>query len=46
MNLLPGGTGVLSEAEVGTCMAPAPYAPVIEGGYTVRHADLPPARQR
>ncbi|MGZ0233778.1 hypothetical protein [Streptomyces sp. CPS1] len=46
VNLLPGGTGAPSEAEVGTCMAPAPYAPVVKGGYTVRHADLPPAPQR
>ncbi|MER5968429.1 hypothetical protein ABT112_01530 [Streptomyces sp. NPDC002055] len=29
-------------AEAGTCMAPAPYAPVTKGGYTVRHAELPP----
>ncbi|GHG53566.1 hypothetical protein GCM10018779_15640 [Streptomyces griseocarneus] len=27
---------------VGTCMAPAPFAPVAEGGFTVRHAELPP----
>ncbi|HZG07034.1 MAG TPA: hypothetical protein VE546_26285 [Streptomyces sp.] len=26
---------------VGSCMAPAPFAPVTEGGYRVRHADLP-----
>ncbi|MFD9571138.1 hypothetical protein ACFWBI_14945 [Streptomyces sp. NPDC059982] len=45
VNLLPGGAGEPTEAEVGTCMAPAPYAPVTRGGYTVRHADLlpPPA---
>ncbi|MBC6457408.1 hypothetical protein HKK72_05775 [Actinomadura sp. HBU206391] len=29
------------EGRAGTCMAPAPYAPVTKGGYTVRHADLP-----
>ncbi|MFD8993750.1 hypothetical protein [Streptomyces abikoensis] len=29
-------------SDVGTCMAPAPYAPVTKGGYTVRHAELPP----
>ncbi|MFI9308977.1 hypothetical protein [Streptomyces triculaminicus] len=27
---------------VGTCMAPAPFAPVAEGGFTVKHAELPP----
>ncbi|MFI9722377.1 hypothetical protein ACIHFE_22415 [Streptomyces sp. NPDC052396] len=27
---------------IGTCMAPAPFAPVTKGGFTVRHADLPP----
>ncbi|MFD7547751.1 hypothetical protein [Streptomyces sp. NPDC059816] len=26
----------------GTCMAPAPFAPVVRGGYRVTHADLPP----
>ncbi|RPF44114.1 hypothetical protein EDD96_0632 [Streptomyces sp. Ag109_G2-6] len=26
---------------VGTCMAPAPFAPVTEGGFKVTHADLP-----
>ncbi|MFI9204976.1 hypothetical protein [Streptomyces sp. NPDC053048] len=29
-------------ADVGTCMSSAPYAPVTKGGYTVRHAELPP----
>ncbi|GAA2278735.1 MULTISPECIES: hypothetical protein [Kitasatospora] len=32
---------------VGTCMAPAPFAPVVQGGFTVHHADLlthPPTR--
>ncbi|MCX5387298.1 hypothetical protein [Streptomyces sp. NBC_00083] len=46
VNLLPGkGAKSTPEAEVGTCMAPAPYAPVAKGGYTVHHADLlpPPA---
>jgi hypothetical protein len=42
VNLLPGGTGAPREAEVGTCMAPAPYAPVTKRGYAVQHADLPP----
>ncbi|SPE63522.1 hypothetical protein SNS2_4846 [Streptomyces netropsis] len=27
-------------ARVGTCMAPAPFAPVVEGGFAVRHAEL------
>lgn len=30
------------ETPVGTAMAPAPFAPVTRGGFTVRHADLPP----
>ncbi|MBZ4323520.1 hypothetical protein JNW98_29840 [Streptomyces sp. SCA2-4] len=41
--------GVPIEARVGTCMAPAPFAPLKSGGLTVRHADLPPlpaARER
>ncbi|MFF9868103.1 hypothetical protein ACF1G0_22250 [Streptomyces sp. NPDC013953] len=38
VNLLPNG----EDAEVGTCMAPAPYAPVVKGGYTVTHAELAP----
>ncbi|KUL34363.1 hypothetical protein ADL22_30375 [Streptomyces sp. NRRL F-4489] len=42
VNLLPSGTTEPLEAEVGTCMAPAPYAPVTKGGYTVHHAELPP----
>ncbi|MGA5822448.1 hypothetical protein ACPC54_31860 [Kitasatospora sp. NPDC094028] len=25
---------------VGTCMAPAPFAPVLQGGYKVHHADI------
>ncbi|MCO5971702.1 hypothetical protein NDW01_25175 [Actinoallomurus sp. WRP6H-15] len=31
-----------NEAEIGTSMAPAPFAPVTEGGFTVEHADLLP----
>ncbi|MFJ7420569.1 hypothetical protein ACIQXD_18455 [Streptomyces uncialis] len=27
---------------VGSCMAPAPFAPVTDGGFTVRHTELPP----
>lgn len=42
VNLLPSGGTVPTEALVGTCMAPAAYAPVTRGGYTVRHAELPP----
>jgi hypothetical protein len=34
--------GEWGPGRAGTCMAPAPYAPVTKGGYTVRHADLPP----
>lgn len=40
VNLLPNGDAVPAEAPVGTCMAPAAYAPVTKGGYTVRHAEL------
>ncbi|CAL9341803.1 hypothetical protein SUDANB176_00286 [Streptomyces sp. enrichment culture] len=42
VNLLPDGDARPEEAPVGTCMAPAPYAPVTRGGYTVTHAELPP----
>ncbi|MFE3626827.1 hypothetical protein [Streptomyces goshikiensis] len=42
VNLLPDTDAPAEEATVGTCMAPAPYAPVTKGGYTVTHADLPP----
>ncbi|MET9093266.1 hypothetical protein ABZX72_14360 [Streptomyces cyaneofuscatus] len=41
VNLLPKGTTPPKEAPVGTCMAPAPYAPVTKGGYVVAHAELP-----
>lgn len=34
--------GQTVEGRVGTCMAPAPFAPVMKGGFTVEHADLPP----
>ncbi|QEU93266.1 hypothetical protein [Streptomyces kanamyceticus] len=30
------------ESKVGTCMAPAPFAPVVKGGFDVVHVDLPP----
>ncbi|MFD0621720.1 hypothetical protein ACFQ2K_01775 [Streptomyces sanglieri] len=42
VNLLPNGDAEPEEAPVGTCMAPAPYAPVTKGGYKVTHAELPP----
>jgi hypothetical protein len=32
----------MDRIEVGTSMALAPFAPVVNGGYTVTHADLPP----
>ncbi|MFE0175165.1 hypothetical protein ACFWZ2_22875 [Streptomyces sp. NPDC059002] len=35
------GKGVAVESPVGTCMAPAPFAPVVKGGFEVVHADLP-----
>lgn len=41
VNLLPKGGAAPVEAPVGTCMAPAPYAPVTKGGYAVAHAELP-----
>ncbi|MEV5507187.1 hypothetical protein [Streptomyces orinoci] len=34
--------GKVIAPRIGTCMAPAPFAPVTKGGFTVRHADLPP----
>ncbi|MGK5729455.1 hypothetical protein [Streptomyces sp. URMC 124] len=42
VNLMPNGKAA-PDAPVGTCMAPAPYAPVVKGGYTVKHAELLPA---
>lgn len=38
-------TGAWGAAATGTCVAPAAFAPVTRGGYTVRHAELvaPPA---
>ncbi|MFI0710781.1 hypothetical protein ACH4SK_09025 [Streptomyces inhibens] len=30
------------QPHVGTCMAPAPFAPVVKGGFKVTHAALPP----
>lgn len=46
MNLTKNDAGEWTEAEVGTSMAPAPFAPVVNGGYTVTHADLPPPPTR
>ncbi|SCL70282.1 hypothetical protein GA0070606_5348 [Micromonospora citrea] len=43
MNMTRNAKGEWAESEVGTSMAPAPFAPVEAGGYTVTHADLPPA---
>ncbi|MGW1674939.1 hypothetical protein [Streptomyces sp. NPDC002324] len=43
VNLLPDKDAAPEEAPVGTCMAPAPYAPVTRGGYKVTHAELPAA---
>jgi hypothetical protein len=34
--------GEWGPARIGTCVAPAPFAPVTHGDYTVRHADLTP----
>ncbi|MFG3532616.1 hypothetical protein ACGF8B_38775 [Streptomyces sp. NPDC047917] len=45
VNLVPNGDAAPEEATVGTCMAPAPYAPVTKGGYKVTHAELPPVPQ-
>jgi hypothetical protein len=42
VNLDQNDKGELQTAKVGTCMAPAPFAPVTKGGYTVKHADLLP----
>ncbi|MFJ5548098.1 hypothetical protein [Streptomyces sp. NPDC093225] len=46
VNLLPTRHAAPKEAIVGTCMAPAPYAPVTKGGYTVEHAELLPLPKR
>ncbi|MFD4028585.1 hypothetical protein ACFWRV_34480 [Streptomyces sp. NPDC058576] len=34
--------GNVTAPKVGTCMAPAPFAPATRGGFTVRHAELSP----
>ncbi|MFG3052640.1 hypothetical protein ACGFZP_17010 [Kitasatospora sp. NPDC048239] len=41
-NLDTDPDGKAIEGRVGTCMAPAPFAPVITGDLTVRPAELPP----
>ncbi|MFJ9951291.1 hypothetical protein [Kitasatospora sp. NPDC091207] len=41
-NLDTDAAGQVVEGRVGTCMAPAPFAPVVTGDLTVRPADLPP----
>lgn len=41
-NLDTDATGQAVEGRVGTCMAPAPFAPVATGDFTVRPAELPP----
>ncbi|MBV6698217.1 hypothetical protein KV557_13885 [Kitasatospora aureofaciens] len=40
-NLDVDATGQPRQAVTGTCMAPAPFAPVVDGGYTVHHTELP-----
>ncbi|MFG3702041.1 hypothetical protein ACGF5C_29715 [Micromonospora sp. NPDC047620] len=45
VNADQGPDGQWREGSVGTCMAPAPFAPVTDGGYQVRHAELPPPPQ-
>ncbi|MFC4021459.1 hypothetical protein ACFOW4_26450 [Micromonospora sp. GCM10011542] len=42
VNADQGPDGQWREGTVGTCMAPAPFAPVTDGGYLVRHAELLP----
>ncbi|MFJ8043481.1 hypothetical protein ACIRBX_23580 [Kitasatospora sp. NPDC096147] len=41
-NVDTDASGKPVEGRTGTCMGPAPFAPVIEGGLTVRHTELPP----
>ncbi|MFE2294703.1 hypothetical protein [Streptomyces sp. NPDC059452] len=38
----PDEKGNPTQPTVGTCMAPAPFAPAVHGGFTVRHTELPP----
>ncbi len=41
-NLDVGEDGKPYQPVVGTCMAPAPFAPVLRGGFTVHHTELAP----
>jgi hypothetical protein len=43
VNLNQNPKGEWEESPVGTCMAPAPFAPVTKGDYQVRHGELPQA---
>ncbi|MBL7262149.1 hypothetical protein [Paractinoplanes lichenicola] len=36
--------GTWGAARIGTCLAPAPFAPVTRGDFTVRHVDLRPEK--
>ncbi|MDL4772782.1 hypothetical protein [Actinomadura xylanilytica] len=45
-NITENAQGKPVESTVGSCMAPAAFAPVTKGGYTVRHADLLPQPKR
>ncbi|MQS11354.1 hypothetical protein F7Q99_03365 [Streptomyces kaniharaensis] len=40
-NLDVDAAGRPRPAVTGTCMAPAPFAPVVNGGFTVHHTELP-----
>ncbi|HEX2314489.1 MAG TPA: hypothetical protein VHJ17_12170 [Thermomonospora sp.] len=46
VSLTVNDRGEAEEVPVGTGLAPAPFAPVTKGGYTVVHADLPPMPPR
>lgn len=39
-NMALDAAGKPYQPVVGTCMAPAPFAPVLQGGYEVHHADI------
>ncbi|TCC24664.1 hypothetical protein [Kribbella speibonae] len=43
VNLNQKPSGEWEESSLGTCMAPAPFAPVTKGDYKVRHVELPQA---
>ncbi|MFI0355124.1 hypothetical protein [Actinomadura sp. 9N407] len=42
-NAVENDKGEWVEGTVGTCQAPAAFAPVTRGGYTVKHAEMVPA---